>query len=414
MATHTLRRPPSAWIASITIGTLFIVAALAKAHDPVPFAAVILHVLRSVGLENLSAISIAVLLVLLEALLGLVFLFRLDGPRWRLGTAVLLASFCAILGWMYFHPSANGCGCIGFFANRAEPRLEVVTGLLRNVGLGLCLFALGAKATASSPTRPATTSNRPVRAFTILELLVVILIIGILTTLAAPHLRRSRERATMLRELAQCRDVYMALSAFGHTQRDQFPYMATPGDPAGPLTVHGFTFNSPYFTGQAKYFINLLYPDGIPHLAEISGDPPHTSHWPTFPPELVRSRIQLSYTAFSRPAYWIGTNPPSNKSLLSPGLWSDIAFPSSKGLLVDFRAWDRLSSSTRRPYVAPWQIAWADGAASSRQVDCNQQFNTLARPSATFAWPVLATEGGLSGRDFEPPSPSTTHQLPKP
>jgi hypothetical protein len=160
-----------------------------------------------------------------------------------------------------------------------------------------------------------------------------------------------------------------------------------------------------YFGGQSVLYVNLLWPSYLSSLNGLSADRERDIVKLGWSEGIRRSSVLLTYTAFSRPGYWVEREyPPYASELLTPGVWGDVMFPSQKGLLLDTRAMSRLQlrrGANAMGDVFPWGVLWADGAGRGLDVDLGLRWDVLERRRAPFAWPVMSTRGGLGGRDFE-------------
>jgi len=392
-------------VAGLVAGGFFLLAAASKANAPDRFAMIVQHVLQGFGLA-LPALVIAIVMIGLEAATGACLCLRVGRPYAHRTAAVLLCGFVMLLGWMWFHPPRAGCGCITFWMVPENPRDEVIWGVARDVGLLACLGASWpAPVPKERPTeiRVARSGRKRRSGFTLVEALITITIISIIIAVLIPSLSNARRHSRRVAEMAYAQSLYPALSMYGQDYREQFPFFGVPGDLGGPLTVAGQQINTMFFSGQSRLFMNLLYPNYLASTAQLTLDDPTNNSETGYPVGVVRSTAWLTYTAFSRPGYWQGVVPPADTSLIDAGRWSDIAYPSEKGLLLETRAHNRRLHDQEPGPLFPWSIVWGDGSAKLRSVDLDAAYRVLDRPSAMFAWPVLATDGGLAGRDFETP-----------
>jgi prepilin-type N-terminal cleavage/methylation domain-containing protein len=412
-------------VGRLVVGGFFAVAAVAKALNPIAFSAVIGHVLGGLGVKADAAMvtrPIALGLIVLEAVLAVVFLLGLDGRRWRVATLAVLTAFSGVLVWMWFYPSPKGCGCLGFFRDGHNPSREALLGLVRNAGLMLCVAGLmtpgaGGDARSGGPAGPA--AGRAVAGagaspggppggvrggFTLVEVLVAVSIVGLLVSLALPALLGSRERGWRTRELAQVRSIGAASVAYAGDYQDHFPTITSAGRLGGEVPFAKPGYSIAYFTGHSELYINVLVPTYVGSAEGLTYDTPEFTPAMEFPRQRVRSLVHMSYTAFAQPGYFVGREPPANPTpLLRTAVWSQVAFPGEKGLLLDLRAAGR----ERRRGVAhagklePWLIGWCDGSAAERGVNVRTPYRVVSRRTMRVASPVMATEGGVAGRDFE-------------
>ena len=76
--------------------------------------------------------------------------------------------------------------------------------------------------------------RRSLKAFTLVELLVVIGIIAVLISLLLPALKRARDQAGAVACLAQARTLSMAFSMYNNEWKQKFPIMWYWAPNAGP------------------------------------------------------------------------------------------------------------------------------------------------------------------------------------
>jgi len=120
----------------------------------------------------------------------------------------------------------------------------------------------------------------------------------------------------------------------------------------------------------------------------------------TKPPDFLWARFWLSQGAFALPPYWSTDAPPDDLSLYQGTRLDVIAFPSSKGLLLDIHS--GLFEVDDSPAAARDTIfvALGDGSAGPRPVTDELNDNWVFRPSSSAPLPTLATRHGFLGRDF--------------
>jgi len=395
--------------AACVVACVFLTAAVSKAIAPMRFAAVVADVLPDTLSFEPFIRGVVAALVFLEAWLGAAFLVRADSIRTRRFAAAVLLLFCVLLVWMWFNPPTQGCGCISFWGTPDHPRGEAILGLVRNTGLLACIAAMhwfvGDEAEKMDHCRVGAEHRTPrVRAFTIIETLCVIVVIGVVVALVLPGLAGARRAARRSAELAEARQTFVALAAYGSDYRDAFPYLALPGAPDAGLNVGGVEVRGQfaYFTGQSRLYVNVLegvYMEGGRSI--LGRTPEESTGYPAGP---LATQVWLSYTAFSRPEYWNNEQTPENNALFDAGRWGDIVFPDAKGLLLDIRAHQRQAGriDPDKPTFT-WGIIQGDGSGRIQEIELRERlYRTVERPRAMFDWPVLATEGGLAGRDFVP------------
>lgn len=241
------------------------------------------------------------------------------------------------------------------------------------------------------------------RAFTIIELLIVISLIGLLASILLPALSQARYSARYLQAASTMRQMYISVTTYGNDSKDGLPYFATPGNPWGPVVVNGVDVRNAqgrYFGPQAVLWPSLLraYISGRPKLPDRDAMIPVGEKY-GLPPEqsdmILYTRFNLSYTAFSAPEYWTNDVPPRNRSLFRGTRWGEIQFPSQKGILVDTQ-W--VTIEIQRRYTLTASFVMADGS-TSKAAWSDLNMDLVERPGTTITMPVHSTRYGLAGRD---------------
>lgn len=252
--------------------------------------------------------------------------------------------------------------------------------------------------------------HRPCReraGFSLIELLVVVSIIAILVAIALPVLVGSRRTATQTVYLAINRQLVTATRLYANNNDDRLPYMATPGDLHGPIVARGYTLEVSYFAGQSTMWASIVVPEYYePRDAHIEVEyglyPPGEHYgWPGAPEEIFRTQFRLTSTAFARPEYFRTVEPPDDYVMLQPTRWSDVAFPSNKGIIVEY---EMRSSAHPAGYQTTKEkqaiVGMGDGSASVRSFYVpGWEANTVTRPLLNPI-PTMATRNGLAGRDY--------------
>jgi prepilin-type N-terminal cleavage/methylation domain-containing protein len=289
-------------------------------------------VLSGLGLSAVPAQGVVPVLIFTEALLGGLFVLGIAGRRTRWATVALIALFSFGLLWMWKRPPAQGCGCVGFWTFPNHPRHEMLLGLARNIGLIMCVSVQMGDGVALARPPVGRVQPRPARrGVTVIETLCVIAVIVVLAAIILPHLAGSRRAARRVTELAGAREMYGALTMYGRDYADAFPFCATPGEIDGPLTLYGASFRGRFFTAQSKLFVNLLAPTYLSSTKELAVVDRDYNANSGMPPQVMQSEVWLTYTAFSRPSYWVGAQPPDGGTLLCGGRWSDVGSRLPKG-----------------------------------------------------------------------------------
>lgn len=257
------------------------------------------------------------------------------------------------------------------------------------------------------------------RGFTLLELMVVVLVIGVLFSLALPALVAARDRAGELACLARGRSCYFAVQTYADSNRD-LPPVAWPlvsSHIPSPLRVRiysgtGGWIETDYFNSRSWCYVvmaadpqdsNAFLCAGVrddtdrshPYIRGIGSEMYMHGY------RLLMSTFSLSDSYRASPRYFTPDSP-QLISDLGPQRLTLTAFPSSKALLYESFVFHRSNSSRRTldldPPAAP--VALADGSA--RVIDfrtASEPVNNRFRPS-TNPHPMSNTLDGVRGRDF--------------
>jgi len=267
----------------------------------------------------------------------------------------------------------------------------------RIVGLSFVVAA------ATRLARPAPLRPHARRAFTIVELLIVVGIIGLLIGIALPALKHARVKAAEARNLAIHRSLISALLSYSIDHDGRFPFLGTPGDPMAPVVAWGYPSEYSFFGGQSflwlctlvpEYFdlrneqvdVALANPFGVPHPG-----------LPNAPPEVFQTAFLLTQTAFAQPRFWSPAQEPLPE-LCTPTRWKDVQFPAMKGITLDRHLVTLMELSD---HVGLVSVGMGDGSASIRPATPpGWEDRVVARPYG--AWPtlIMATRDGLAGRDY--------------
>ncbi len=256
------------------------------------------------------------------------------------------------------------------------------------------------------------------RGFTILELIVVVLVIGVLFSLALPSLAAARDRAGELACLARARSCYFAVQTYADSNRDlaPVPWPLVSSTIPSPLRVRiyygsGGWVETDYFHAQSWGYVvmasdpqdpNAFLCAGVrddidrehPYIRGVGGEIYMYGY------RLLSSTFLLSDAYRAHPQFF-APDSPQLVSDLGPQRLTSTAFPSSKALLFESFVFHRSNSGRRTmdldPPSAP--VALADGSA--RAIDfrtANEPVDNRFRPSVRT--PMHNTRHGVRGRDF--------------
>jgi prepilin-type N-terminal cleavage/methylation domain-containing protein len=396
----------------VFVGVLFAYAAWAKGWNSVQFASVVAHLLH-VGSRNVAVLLAAITMIGVEAFLAARLIFGSASQRLLVAVLLTLAVLTIVLVLLAVDPAAPTCGCFGAVRVR-HAREDAIVGIVRNVALIALVGWAYWRAAPGGLQRlypvarvrrgRVETSERSQGAFTLVEILMVIVVLAVLIAVVVPALGAIRQKAKEAQSLSVQRQVFAALSMYGMDNRAFHPYFQTPGNPDGPQMLYGFDLPRQYFTAGRAFWVTLVAPTYFEPGAAIDVDPRQRQQWNKehqYPSEVFPSRIALTDTAFAIPRYWDTDLPPNDKALLRGTTHADIAFPSSKGLTLDLLIGALAADTTDRKSSAPTaSVGRCDGSAAFVPWPAARPDQVVERPYGAIPFRVLSTRGGLAGRDF--------------
>ncbi|MBX9737028.1 MAG: prepilin-type N-terminal cleavage/methylation domain-containing protein [Phycisphaerales bacterium] len=206
----------------------------------------------------------------------------------------------------------------------------------------------------------STGRPRQPRAFSLIELMIVIAIIAIVITLVVVGLRFARDRTRSITDLSKLQQFSAAFAAYGQDYRDQYPYVTKPGfmsasvgDSSVPMArvsyfdaseVWHIPLARPYFSAVATS--DLFFPSTF-----VSDDA-------TFRPFRTPFRYACSFIA--EPDYWRAETRLTGTSQLRSTKITQVTAPSRKALIV--QGWPT-KSWTEREHPPLFQTTLCDGSA---------------------------------------------------
>ena len=247
------------------------------------------------------------------------------------------------------------------------------------------------------------------RAFSLIELMVTIGVIGVLIALAAPALRGTRESAMMTKSLVNTRTHHATIEQWGASRSGQFPFPADQQThyPQGDGSAHIFLRNwqlpwhwsgvvdevLPWREGRDAYLSPKARREDI-----VNGE--FTSTNGGFPPS-----YEYSQSFVARPQVWMGRVPPSGMpgSWISPVYQHDVRFPSQKVLLWD---WELPFIARELKKIGPelgekTPTVFADGhAALHAPADAAEPAEPADPTTGRAGRRLHNTPEGVYGRDF--------------
>jgi prepilin-type N-terminal cleavage/methylation domain-containing protein len=367
-------------------------------------------------------VSLATVILTAEATLGTLLLLHPTAFA-RFTTACMLVTFSGVLVLRFTLPGAPSCGCFGEFFSQSSAS-QAWIGAARNLVLALALLLVvppQPRARIAPSPAPSRAAMPTARAFTLLELLVTIALIGVLLALMFPALVAVRDRALLIRSFAHLRQVFVATHAYTEANRDTFPRFEAVGDSYDPIRHRGLTIaHGGYFGSHQVLWMALVAPDDEGFHAMAAGLPRSERTSPEFEDDdelrFIRfydSRFWMSATlvadpsAFDEPiSMWRRIDGPA---LLRGVRQFEITYPSRKGLFADIDLmYSKLPVSppgtdpTPVMFQPPDVIAvFADGSTGTiphAEALALDRF-IYVRGGRIFTMPVLSTRHGVRGVD---------------
>lgn len=388
---------------TLLLAGFFILAAFGKAWRPDDFVLVLDFLLpfSDRGVYLVLAIGI----MAWEGWLGGAVLFwgRSAAVLWCVGATLVV--FSAALVRLAVSPDAPSCGCLGLIQAAEASRFDAQLGLVRNTGLlGIVAWLAWASGIAAprsepSPPRPNVEGRR---AFSLIEMLVVIGIVAVVIGITLPMLARSRAHARATRDIATQRSLYTSLTLYSGDYADAFPYFGTPGDPEGPIVIKGTLVKGQYFIVHRKHWISGIVPeyfDGGLDLVQTERSRVYLASV-GYPSDILQTYFYLTATAFAAPEFFSG---PEVLLQLGPSphyratRWHEMLFPSQKGILLDvFHGFFDPRTQGRGPAYA----TKGDGVAGPVEYFAYDPEKVVIRPYGTMGKQIMSTRDGLRGVDW--------------
>lgn len=390
----------------LVAGTLAFAGVL-KLVSPLPTARTAVFVVPALSGVPHGALAVPGLVAGLELALAMLLVLGVHPARTLAATAGLLLVFTVVLVILSASRNAPGCGCFGVPRALASRTGEAAAGIARNLGLlGLVGWLRVGTRRATLPAtlpRPASEPSPVRRAFTLIEVLVVIAVVVVLLSLALPFLTGTRDAARVGRRVQISRQLNAALTLYCGDHKDGFPFLGTPGSAFTPIRIHGFEVPGPFFRMHRWLWASAVVPDYFEAdrsvVEECEGCPGYMQSvlgWPGF---IITTEHSLTDTVLASAAFWRddpgGGTSWLDESYLRQTRLSEIRHPSRKGLLVE--GWAGHHGTPRGPRAA---VSLGDGSA--RAVDWRVLDPKLAveRPWGAAGVPIVSTRDGLEGRDW--------------
>lgn len=391
-----------AWVLSGIPMAVLLIAGLAKLGDLPAFA----DALKTWQLvPSWSKPVVLHLIPGTELVLGGAWLLGMHRRFCVAGAAVLFAGLSAVFAAEWHLGAAPSCGCLGA-AGRALPVLESPEAVMvRNVAMLLMLAVGGVVHASSRWQRRADGGPRPSRhgGFTLIEVLLVVVLVGLLIALAAPSMASIRERAKRTASLSNLRQHAAILTAYAADHAEHLPFVTVPG---ATLTVlrcssAGIALPVGYFQASWAWHIELAdgYYDGAVFGSAFKSPLGERGR------PAIENSYELACSFLADPAYYNQETRLGTTEQLRATRLAEVLFPSDKALLVDAwpRAWGLAPEHVRR-LAASVDGAAADipGSKFGRQVPTGDGVMTLEQgghPSG-MSWPLQHALDGVRGRDI--------------
>jgi prepilin-type N-terminal cleavage/methylation domain-containing protein len=234
-------------------------------------------------------------------------------------------------------------------------------------------------------------------AFTLLEVLVVLAVIAVLIGLAVPAFSKARAQARLTRELADCRSGATQVAAYAGDAKDFFPFSGTLAQsPLDPLEYNGQPLSPANYLRDASMRAMTMAADAaLVQTIRYGGYQ-----------DLV-PKLWLTHAVQAGAEYWRGANPPDLATVMRGATTSDVAFPASKGLLVNMMVggYAPAESSLRAPTVTKSMASWCDGHAAlfARSPEWEMSVDVPVRGYGAIPNPIFTTIDGVRGVDMTTP-----------
>lgn len=323
------------------------------------------------------------LIPVVEIVFGAMFVLGLRRRLAAFASVVLVIVLSAAYLIEYSLGGTPSCGCFGALS-RASSGVEgdIVSTLIRNGLMGVAWCAWLATARAFDPSvRPASrkldgqtsavrggSAVAGTRAFSLIELLVVILIVAVLLAITLPSIknfRRNSAKAVMASDLRQHATIF---SAYSGDFRGFLPYFTDPVNSPMSFTEPISGINLPqtfYFDANWMWTLALSQSYYAGNVNDPTFQPPNE--------RTGRRDRAMSYFGYMYPCVFI-TDPlyfsgdrRDDRSQLRGTQLSEVLFPSDKSLIVNQRWYsdptvqggnDPHSSSSPSIHVAMTDTAW--------------------------------------------------------
>lgn len=338
----------------------------------------------------------------LELIVSLGWFLSARRQRFALAATIMLTVFTIayLLHWLWIEKPT--CNCLGIITRYLGDRESTAFFLIRNAALlAILVFSLvldiRRSAPSDGPTLPDATvtpraksaTGRP--AFTLIELICVIFIIGLLIALLAPQLRGVRKSAERTTAFARLAEHGRAFAAYTVDFRDTWPYLTDPNAtytvfraPDIDIGVQYWMVYSWWHVPMSELVYKVSWKDAV--FRNSRRDPPgQTPFW-------------YSCAFLADPGFF--TKGRTGRDQWRATRVDEVLFPSRKALVINSSGWESENFATQ-----DLPMVFADGSAEQlpRSLTTSWDYNGTGawNPGGLFMVPIpgMTTAEGVRGRD---------------
>lgn len=263
---------------------------------------------------------------------------------------------------------------------------------------GIAAFLAASRSSASR-------SSTGRRAFTLVETLLAVAIIGVLASLMLPAIGQARDRARATVDMANLRSHVGVFGVYANDWKDSFPYFTDPRATRTIIrTANGSIVQTPFFGAHAYW--NYALADGY-----YGGDPHHPS---LYSPRIRSGAGHLYYYGCSfiaSPQYW-NLRFRVGPSQLAPTFQHQVTMPGQKSLFV----FEAVESTPPRRVDDPLSLpdpqhevvlGMTDGSARTTRAAAVRRGVESGDGNLSLGWhngdfpSAIHTLDGVRGRDIE-------------
>lgn len=357
--------------------------------------------------------TLALVTPLCEIGVSVLWFFGLTRVFAVIGAMFLIVSFTLVFGLHLAFAQPPDCGCFGplrlFHDGVAEAKWVVVRNVVLLIAAAGGLALWRGPATGPLGSRPSDSEPSAQRSFTLLEVLLSVVVIGLLIALVAPSLHSMRAESRSAHSLANLRSHAQIMTVYTGDWAGVFPAFTDPDATSTVVRVEsrGLQVELGYFFGFSWW--NYALADGY-----YDGDPFSSVFYPPGYAEAVSDQ-PVGWTPYfygccfiADPRYW------NAETRTGPEQWGvtraeQVLYPSDKVLII--ASYPLQAEFHEKGVNDMWpdlraEFACVDGSAARRGLGSMspgilsgegpvwpQGFHT------SWAFPTLHTVDGVRGRD---------------